>query len=182
MKGLVGVARVMVIAGLLAGAAPKGSAQNAQSSEGEGILTTLASPSYPSLARQTRVAGDVELTLTVKADGVIQSIDIVSGHPLLRQAAFDSAQHSTFECRKCGEKGTSLHLTYTFHLVALDDCCNGTKGETDEVQTDQQVPRVVQSQNHVTVVDKPACFCDAAAQIGKVRSLKCLYLWRCSLH
>jgi TonB family protein len=180
MRAAVCVARIVAIASLLAAAVPKRSALNAQSSEGEAILITLSKTSYPPLARQTRVAGDVELTLTVKADGAIQSVDIVSGHPLLTRAAVDSAQHSTFECRKCGEAGTSLRLTYTFHLVGPDKCCTDTKGDADEVQPEQQVPRVIQSQNHVTVVDKPTCICDAAAQIGKVRSLKCLYLWRCS--
>jgi Gram-negative bacterial TonB protein C-terminal len=181
MRVAVCVARIVVIASLLATAVPKRSALNAQSSEGEAILTTLSKTSYPPLARQTRAAGDVELILTVKADGAIQSIDTVSGHPLLIRAAVDSAQHSTFECRKCGDSGTSLRLTYTFHLVGSDECCTVTKDDTDEAPG-QQVPRVVQSQNHVTVIDKPTCFCDARGQIGKVRSLKCLYLWRCSFH
>src|ERR1700723_821577 len=105
MNAVVRVARVVVIGSLLAGAATAVSARNAQSPQAEAILTTLSKISYPSLARQTRVTGNVELTISVKADGAIQSIDIVSGHPLLTRAALDSAQQSTFECRKCGEMG-----------------------------------------------------------------------------
>jgi TonB family protein len=182
MNAVVRAALIVVIASFLAGAATTGSPQSTQSPEGEATLTTLAKISYPSLARQTRVAGNVELAISIKADGAIESIDIVSGHPLLTQAVLDSAQRSTFQCRKCGEAGMSLRVVYTFQLVGPDKCCTNTKGDADEVPPHQQVPRLIQSQNHVTVIDKPTCFCDAAGQIGKVRSLKCLYLWRCSLH
>jgi TonB family protein len=182
MNVVLRVALLVITGGFVASAATTGSAQNIQGSEGEATLITLSKVSYPSLARQTRVAGNVELAISVKADGAVQSIDIVSGHPLLTRAALDSAQQSKFECRKCGEAGTSFHLVYTFQLAGPDKCCTNTKGDADEVAPEQQVPRLVQSQNHVTVIDRPPCFCDLAGQIGKVRSLKCLYLWRCSLH
>ena len=180
MTSIVCVVRIVVIGSLL-GCAIKCSAQNAQSTEGEVVLTTLSKPSYPPLARQTRIAGDVELMLDVKADGSVQSVDIVRGHPLLRQAALDNAQHSKFECRKCGEELTLLRLVYTFQLVGPEKCCIETKDHADDVELDQLVPRVIQSQNHVTVVDQPVCLCDPAGTIEKVRSLKCLYLWRCSV-
>jgi TonB family protein len=171
--------RIAAIGSILPVSVANCSAQSAQTNGGEAVLMTLSKPSYPPLARQARITGDVELVLDIKADGTIQAVDIVSGHPLLKQAALDSAQHSQFECRKCGETPTSLRLVYTFHLVAPDKCCPETKAHSDDEASGQQVPRVIQSGNHVTVVDQPVCFCDPADTFVKARSFKCLYLWRC---
>ena len=46
----------------------------------------------------------------------------VSGHPLLRAAALDSAQHAQFECRKCSEATTSYRLAYTFQIEGDCSC------------------------------------------------------------
>jgi hypothetical protein len=77
-------------------------AQSATSVE-DVVMTKLFQPVYPSLAKQTRTTGNVELTLVVKADGSVESAIEVSGHPLLKQAAVDSALHSQFACKNCDE-------------------------------------------------------------------------------
>jgi TonB family protein len=148
--------------------------------QGEALLTKLSDPLYPRLARQARISGDVQLTLEVKADGSVQSAIVVSGHPILKQAALQSVEQSQFECRRCPETGTSLQLLYTFQLVEMQSCCRRTEDDPKNIPQDESIPRVIQTRNHVTVVDQPTCICDPAADIrGKVRSLKCLYLWRC---
>jgi len=140
------------------------------------VLNKLREPVYPPLARQTRIIGDVHLMLKVRSDGSVESATVVSGHPLLQQAALDSAQKSQFECRKCDETDSSLELVYTFQLVGAERCCTSTENDP---KNDQPIPRVIQSQNRVTVVDRVACICDPSADVTKVRSLKCLYLWKC---
>ena len=144
------------------------------------VLTKLFQPVYPPLARQTRIVGDVELQLEVRADGSVESVNVVSGHPLLKQAAVDSAKQSRFECQRCGEGKLPYHLVYSFQLVA-ENCCTAVETNTNAQNQDQPIPRVIQSVNHVTVVDGPACICDPAADTVKVRSVKCLYLWRCAV-
>jgi TonB family protein len=155
-------------------------AQNAVSGDvqPEGVvLTELARPSYPPLARQAQISGDVDLMLRVRQDGSIESAVVTSGHPLLAQTALDSAQHSRFECRKCSETVPSLQLVYTFQLVGPNSCCTPTKDGPKESQPGEQIPRVSQSLNHVTVIDKTSCI--YGGPFRKVRSPKCLYLWRC---
>src|SRR5262249_19206702 len=44
-------------------------------------------PAYPPLARQPRVQGTVRLFGTVDRDGTIQNLQVLSGHPLLVEAA-----------------------------------------------------------------------------------------------
>lgn len=157
-------------------------AQNAGSASAQEsvIVTRLFLPVYPPLAKQTRITGDVELALEVRADGSLESAVVISGHPLLKQAALYSTQRSQFACRDCGQELRSFHVLYSFQLRPTSYC-------TDKVDTSkaddkrEPYPRVTQSQNHITVVDQPVGTCDLAADLSKVRSIKCLYLWKCSL-
>ena len=47
-------------------------------------------PIYPSIARQVRVAGVVELQRVIGTDGRIHELKVLSGHPLLVKAAVDA--------------------------------------------------------------------------------------------
>jgi TonB family protein len=153
------------------------SASNINSPHDDVIVTKLTQPIYPPLARQTRITGDVEVNIEIRRDGSVRSGVVVSGHPLLKQAALDSAQQSQFECRNCSDSDVPVHLTYTFQLATCDGYCAPPAAN----QTTQSYPRVIQSENHVTLIDRPPCICDPAGvqEVRKVRSLKCLYLWRC---
>lgn len=47
-------------------------------------------PLYPQMARQARVSGTVHLLGIIARDGAVQRLQVLSGHPLLRQAALDA--------------------------------------------------------------------------------------------
>jgi protein TonB len=47
-------------------------------------------PPYPPPARQLRISGTVHLLGIIAKDGTIQRLQVLSGHPLLRQAALDA--------------------------------------------------------------------------------------------
>jgi protein TonB len=47
-------------------------------------------PVYPRAAIQTRISGTVHLLGIIAKDGTIQRLQVLSGHPLLRQAALDA--------------------------------------------------------------------------------------------
>ena len=49
-------------------------------------------PAYPPIARQTRTQGVVVLEAIIDRDGSIQSLRVISGHPLLTQAALDAVK------------------------------------------------------------------------------------------
>jgi len=155
------------------------SSSGANSPQGDVVLIKLTQPIYPPLARQTRITGDVELTIEVRKDGTVQSAVVVSGHPVLKQAALDSVQQSHFECRNCSDAAVPVQLVYTFQLAGSESCCTAAEPGVRNDQPDQVFPRVIQSEKHVTVIDRPVCICDPAADVRKVRSWKCLYLWRC---
>jgi TonB family protein len=165
------------------GIAAESSAQNAgggDSSLGEVVMTKLVAPVYPPLARQARVTGGVEVTVNVRPDGSIASVIQVSGYPLLKQAALDSAQKSQFECRKCSAAETSYQLVYTFQLD--DFTGSGTTHCTSATEARQSGGSlVIESENHVTLVAQLECVfqVDPVEVSKKVRAMKCLYLWQC---
>jgi protein TonB len=50
-------------------------------------LTRKVQPVYPPLAKQARIQGTVRFTAIIGKDGTIQNLQMVSGHPLLVEAA-----------------------------------------------------------------------------------------------
>jgi protein TonB len=55
-------------------------------------LINKVNPVYPPLARQTRISGTVRLHAIIGKDGAIQQLEVMSGHPLLQQAALDAVR------------------------------------------------------------------------------------------
>src|SRR5580700_4740196 len=54
-------------------------------------------PVYPPLARQTRISGTVRLHAIISKDGTIQQLEVISGHPLLQQAALDAVRQWRYQ-------------------------------------------------------------------------------------
>ena len=60
-------------------------------------LITQATPVYPALARQARVAGTVRLTAIIGRDGAIRNLQVMSGHPLLTPAALEAVKQWRYQ-------------------------------------------------------------------------------------
>jgi TonB family protein len=58
----------------------------------EGYLVSEVQPVYPLLARQEGIEGDVVLRVVVGTDGAVKKLSVISGHPLLIQAAIDAVR------------------------------------------------------------------------------------------
>jgi len=56
------------------------------------MLIHRVEPVYPTLAKQTRRAGRVELRAIIATDGTIQSLQVVSGDPLFYQSALEAVR------------------------------------------------------------------------------------------
>lgn len=138
------------------------------------VLSKLTQPVYPQMARIANIQGEVEVKLGIRPNGSIESAVAVSGHPILKQAALDSAQQSQFECRGCSDDVTFYSLTYSF--CALIDFPNGTHAPPKP--NESSGVHVVQSGNRVTVRADPVAIHIDFAYL-RVRSVKCLYLWSC---
>jgi protein TonB len=60
-------------------------------------LVNKVQPIYPPLARQTRISGTVKLHAVIGKDGTVQQLQLVSGHPLLVQAALDAVKQWRYQ-------------------------------------------------------------------------------------
>jgi protein TonB len=56
------------------------------------LLVNKVQPVYPPLARQTRISGTVRLHAIISKSGTVESLEVLSGHPLLVRAAMDAVQ------------------------------------------------------------------------------------------
>jgi TonB family protein len=86
--------------GGIVGSAPSPAAA-AQSSVGQlpqapPVVERIA-PVYPPLALQARISGIVTMKVTIAANGTVQHIDVVSGHPLLVPAALEALRGWKFQ-------------------------------------------------------------------------------------
>jgi periplasmic protein TonB len=60
-------------------------------------LTNKVQPMYPPLARQTRISGTVRLHAIIAKNGSVEQLEVISGHPLLVQAALDAVRQWKYQ-------------------------------------------------------------------------------------
>jgi len=158
---------------------PASTAPHLDAPKGNAILVNLSQPIYPPLAHQANIYGEVRVAVMVYPDGKTDAT-VESGHPMLKQAALDSAKQSRFECRNC-DAAVSYQLVYSFRLIRGSDCCSAisvpARAALEPESSDATGPR----QTHINITTEEICLCDPDVQLTKKsRSLKCLYLWKCS--
>jgi len=57
-----------------------------------GLLIREVKPEYPPLAQQARIQGIVTLQALIGKDGSVQNLRVISGHPMLVQAAMEAVK------------------------------------------------------------------------------------------
>jgi periplasmic protein TonB len=60
-------------------------------------LVNKVQPLYPPLARQTRISGTVRLHAIIAKNGSVEQLEVISGHPLLVQAALDAVRQWKYQ-------------------------------------------------------------------------------------
>jgi len=142
-------------------------ASRAETQKPEIALIEVSSPVFPPLAQQARIMGDVLIQVEIRKDGSIASAEVVSGNPMLKQAALESAQKSRFLCSGCSAEVNSYLLTYTFGFRNDGDCryqrqrslkcLNLWRCGDSRSRAQLREPVVGQSQNRVVVLADSQC-------------------------
>jgi TonB family protein len=70
-------------------------------------------PSYPEIAKRMHITGAVKVEVKIGPDGKVLSATVVSGHPMLKDAAVAAAKQYLFE--NADETSTQV-LTFNFNL------------------------------------------------------------------
>ncbi len=158
-----------IVATLLSSGAARAQSDGSASAQSAVILVKLHDPVFPQIARTAHVTGDIHLIVHVRQDGSVESVEYVSGPPLLEHASEDSAKASEYECRGCADAVTSYPLIYTFQFIDGPGCLPSNFP-----------PKISWTPNHVSISANPVCLGDPTGTVVHVRSIKCLYLWKCA--
>jgi protein TonB len=74
-------------------------------------------PVYPALARQARIQGNVVLHAIIGKDGRVGELEVVSGHPLLVQAALDAVKNWRYQPTQLNGDPVEVDTTITVSFV-----------------------------------------------------------------
>ena len=125
---------------------------------------------YPPIAGSARVGGTVTVRVGVRPDGSVSETTLLQDVPLLSDAAVNAASGATFECRQCTEPATPHTITFVFSILAsLDSPPPPVLKQTGDASSE------------VTIFSQ-SYLCDhcGGREPPRVRSARCLWLWRCS--
>jgi TonB family protein len=104
-------------------------------------------PVYPPIAKAARVQGTVVFDLQIGTTGQIESMKVVSGPPMLQQAAIDCLKQWTFRPFEKAGSPVKAHGQYSIIFV-LSDSTNTTIGHGPPVPQQGQIQTVeVKSEN-----------------------------------
>ncbi len=118
----------------------------------EPILKTSGQPTYPPLARQARIQGQVKLEFVVNQNGEPVSVTTISGHPMLAPSAEAAVWTWRFQMPK-RESLDDVHLATTFDYELVDSA--------PHYPDSSPPPTVFNSFHHVTVGAIPVLISDA---------------------
>lgn len=77
------------------------------------VKVTNVPPTYPELARQTRVEHIVILETVIDESGNVTSVRVLRGHPLLNQAALEAVQRWKFTPARLNDEAIPVVMTVT---------------------------------------------------------------------
>lgn len=82
----------------------------------EANLTHRVNPAYPPLAKSARIQGTVEFTAIISKDGSVQNLKLISGHPLLVNAARDAILQWRYRPTRLNGEPVEVMTTITVHF------------------------------------------------------------------
>ena len=80
-------------------------------------LLTQTKPIYPPLARQAHIQGNVVLHAIIGRDGRVAQLEVMSGHPLLVQAALDAVKQWLYRPTLLNGEPVEVDTTITVSFV-----------------------------------------------------------------
>ena len=74
----------------------EGEPMKVSSAEAMKAATSKPSPTYPTVAKQLKVEGEVQVQVVIGEEGKVEEATVVTGHPLLNKAALETAREWKF--------------------------------------------------------------------------------------
>jgi protein TonB len=83
----------------------------------EGSLIRKVQPTYPPLAKSARIHGPVVLFAVISRSGTIDNLQVLSGHPMLVQAAIDAVQQWRYRPYILNQEPIEVETQITINFV-----------------------------------------------------------------
>jgi periplasmic protein TonB len=83
----------------------------------EGSLIHQVQPQYPTLAKQARIQGTVVLRAIIDREGKIEKLQVLSGHPMLAEAAVRAVQQWRYRPYYLNEQAVEVETEITVHFT-----------------------------------------------------------------
>jgi len=81
-----------------------------------GMLLTPIRPVYPAIARAAGIQGTVVVEAVISRTGAIESLHVLSGPAMLRQAAIDAIQAARYQPYRLNGEPTDVQTTITVNF------------------------------------------------------------------
>jgi protein TonB len=81
-----------------------------------GVLLTPIRPVYPAIARATHTEGTVVVEAVISRMGTIESLRVISGHEMLREAALDAIRAARYQPYRLNGEAVEIQTTITVHF------------------------------------------------------------------
>jgi TonB family protein len=123
-------ATLLVLAALTSVAASQVHAERVRvsSSVMQGLVVSKVPPSYPPSARQARIQGSIILTVHIDKSGDVESMQLVSGHPMLAPAAIDAVKQWKYQPYLLNGEPVAVETTVTVNFTLAGGPAKGTVG------------------------------------------------------
>lgn len=87
----------------------------------QGSATSRVQPVYPPAAKAAKVSGQVQVQVTINEKGEVADAQVISGPPLLREAALEAARQWQFKAIELSGAPVKVQGTLTFNFSLADD-------------------------------------------------------------
>jgi TonB family protein len=77
----------------------------------EAVLINKVEPKYPGTARAARISGVVQLRALIAKDGAVTNLMVISGHPLLAEAAIDAVRQWRYQPTRLNGNPVEVEMT-----------------------------------------------------------------------
>jgi len=94
----------------------------------EGLVISKVSPTYPPSARQARIQGAVVLRVHINKSGDVESMQLVSGHPMLAPAAIEAVKQWKYKPYLLNGEPIAVETSVTVNFTLADKPAEGTVG------------------------------------------------------
>jgi TonB family protein len=91
-------------------------------------LISRVEPVYPEAAKQARIQGIVVLEIEISAAGTVDNARVITGHPLLIQAAIDAVKQWRYKPTLLNGQPSPMTTTVTMNFALSGDGNSGERG------------------------------------------------------